>query len=833
MTKINDLNTKDEIKDSDKFVIWDGSTRAVTAETLADYVADEIVADFQPKDATLTAIAALTNSAGDYIEATGVDTFRTRKLTVATYAALTVIPGTDRHDDMLVYVSSRTTDNDGGEGWWRFDAGSSATANGGTILAPDVGPGRWIRQYSDEVNVRWFGALGDGNTNDTAAFAAAGAVAAAARHVLFVPGATYVLENWTPDANLYVRGEGTANTVLRRPNNAVTSFAVINLTQTRVTLDNLNINGNKANNTLASQTVAATAGGNYTIRNCIIQNAKQVGGGFGAGLIFTNTTDQLSLTQSVVENCIFQGCDAQGVAIANGWNITVKDCRASGNTGAGIAIAPNTLTPNAIRHIIISGNFCSGNGGSGIEILGVDANNAILLPGLQIAYDVLVQNNTCNNNLNYGIAAQGTGINCNGNNCFGNGVANGFSAGILFNSYFSICSDNVCVANALFGIDAGGAYESIIDNNVCSFNGGTTLTPTGIGINLGAAVNTSCDNNVLINNGSGGAGNGIQIYCPGYDYGGINRGFPFRSSNISICDNVITCTQVNQVGIEIRQGGDNFVIQNNMIRNATPNNAIQLATADFVCSGNSGGASGNVGVASAAIMVMPDWPDVVRVDGTTTITGGIRTYSENLYFEKIAWIEITDGGSGYTSSPTVSFSGGGGSGVAATAYVDSSGKVGAILITNYGSGYTSAPTVAITGGGGSGATAIAQVGVPNRTGRAVTLVFQATCQLDHAGGVFLQDAYPFYPVNGDTLTIQGMYGTNWLETGRMTSNNGAYAISASAANIADAANIVNVRNKRTGRNIYDTTNNRLMISSGFTAVSPWYIADGSGSVTPA
>jgi hypothetical protein len=112
-------------------------------------------------------------------------------------------------------------------------------------------------------------------------------------------------------------------------------------------------------------------------------------------------------------------------------------------------------------------------------------------------------------------------------------------------------------------------------------------------------------------------------------------------------------------------------------------------------------------------------------------------------------------------------------------------------------------------------------------------VFQATCQLDHAGGVFLQDAYPFYPVNGDTLTIQGMYGTNWLETGRMTSNNGAYAISASAANIADAANIVNVRNKRTGRNIYDTTNNRLMISSGFTAVSPWYIADGSGSVTPA
>jgi parallel beta-helix repeat protein len=832
MTKINDLNTIDTLSGSNLFVVWNGSTRAISAADAATFF--NTGGPFQPVDELLTAIAALgpSTAAGDFIEVTAQDAVRVRKLSVATYAALTLISPVFRFDDMLVYVASRAADGDGGEGYWRYDAQSSTTANGGTILAPDAGTGRWIRQYSEEVNVRWFGALGDSNTDDTAAFTAAGAAAVAAKHILFVPGGTYVLENWTPTGNLYVRGEGTANTVLRRPNNASSSFAVINLTQTRVTLENLNINGNKAGNTLASQVVAATGGGNYTIRNCIIQNAKQVSGGFGAGLIFTNTTDQLGLTQSTIENCIFQGCDAQGVAIANGWNITIKDSRASGNGGAGIAIAPNTLTPNAIRQIIISGNFCSGNGGSGIEILGVNANNAILLPGLQIAYDILVQNNTCNNNLNYGIAAQGTGINCNGNTCFGNGVANGFSAGILFNSYFSICSDNVCVANALFGIDAGGAYECIIDNNVVSFNGGTTLTPTGIGINLGAAVNTSCDNNVVINNGAGGAGDGIQIYCPGYDYGGIDGGFPFRSSNISICDNVITCTQVAQVGIEIRQGGENFVIQNNLIRNATINNAIQLATADFLCSGNYGDNSGNVTVASATTMVIPDWPDVVQVTGTTTISGGIKTYSENLFFEKVAWIEITDGGTGYTSAPTVSFSGGGGTGATADAFVDSSGKVGAILVRNYGSGYTSAPTVAFTGGGGSGATATAQVGVPNRTGRKVTLVFNNTCQLDHAGGVFLQDAYTFFPVNGDTLSLQGMYGTNWNETGRCTTNNPAYAISAAAADIADAANVVNLRNKRTGRAIYDTTNNRLMISSGFTAVSAWYRADGGVSVTP-
>ena len=56
-------------------------------------------------------------------------------------------------------------------------------------------------------------------------------------------------------------------------------------------------------------------------------------------------------------------------------------------------------------------------------------------------------------------------------------------------------------------------------------------------------------------------------------------------------------------------------------------------------------------------------------------------------------IAITGIGSGYTSAPTVSFSGGGGgSGAAATAVVRG-GQISEINITNAGSGYTSAPTI--------------------------------------------------------------------------------------------------------------------------------------------
>jgi hypothetical protein len=74
---------------------------------------------------------------------------------------------------------------------------------------------------------------------------------------------------------------------------------------------------------------------------------------------------------------------------------------------------------------------------------------------------------------------------------------------------------------------------------------------------------------------------------------------------------------------------------------------------------------------------------------------------------QVAAVRVTNGGTGYTTAPTVAFSGGGGTGAAATAII-SGGKVVAIKMTNFGAGYTSAPTVAFSGGGGAGAAATAR-----------------------------------------------------------------------------------------------------------------------------
>jgi len=59
------------------------------------------------------------------------------------------------------------------------------------------------------------------------------------------------------------------------------------------------------------------------------------------------------------------------------------------------------------------------------------------------------------------------------------------------------------------------------------------------------------------------------------------------------------------------------------------------------------------------------------------------------------------------------------------------------------------------------------------------------------------------------------------------------AKSYTAANIAAIGNAVNTAYKVAGKMVWDTTNNRIMVSSGSAANSAWYVADGSASVVPA
>lgn len=75
--------------------------------------------------------------------------------------------------------------------------------------------------------------------------------------------------------------------------------------------------------------------------------------------------------------------------------------------------------------------------------------------------------------------------------------------------------------------------------------------------------------------------------------------------------------------------------------------------------------------------------------------------------DEVGSVQVTSGGSGYTSAPTVAFSAPSSGVTASGTAVVQNGEVVQVNITNPGSGYTAAPTVTFSGGGGTGATATA------------------------------------------------------------------------------------------------------------------------------
>lgn len=144
-----------------------------------------------------------------------------RRQPVTTIAALKALtPSAGDAVNVLGYAAP----GDGGGGQFYYDAAASAADNGGTVIAPTAGSGRWLRAYSGAVNVRWFGAKGDGVTDDTASLAAARAwLAGAIGRKLNFPNGTYVYSvspNWaihhsevTFDGHVVLKYTGTGRAV--------------------------------------------------------------------------------------------------------------------------------------------------------------------------------------------------------------------------------------------------------------------------------------------------------------------------------------------------------------------------------------------------------------------------------------------------------------------------------------------------------------------------------------------------------------------------------------------------------------------------------------------
>jgi hypothetical protein len=119
---------------------------------------------------------------------------------VSTVALLRAVSTALFVSGQMIEVSGYYVAGDGGGGPVRYlstgEAPGTYVDNGGSVIIPTGGDGSaaWLWNWSGEINVRWFGAKGDGATNDSDAFQAATTFATTAKsRKVYASHGTYVL----------------------------------------------------------------------------------------------------------------------------------------------------------------------------------------------------------------------------------------------------------------------------------------------------------------------------------------------------------------------------------------------------------------------------------------------------------------------------------------------------------------------------------------------------------------------------------------------------------------------------------------------------------------
>lgn len=168
-----------------------------------------------------------------------------------------------------LYMVCRTVNGDGGHGVFRWDSANLSTKVttdplNGVYVPPNSdttgASGAWVRQYDDVINVKWFGAKGDGVTDDTATFKAVEAAIPSAGGTIFIPDGIFLLNKATQSeqfaitkSNVTLSGNGNGSVLKHTAtgvvtgNNAVVMIRPISGDIYNTTIKNLRIVGPTTN----------------------------------------------------------------------------------------------------------------------------------------------------------------------------------------------------------------------------------------------------------------------------------------------------------------------------------------------------------------------------------------------------------------------------------------------------------------------------------------------------------------------------------------------------------------------------------------------------------
>ena len=240
---------------------------------------------------------------------------------------------------------------DGGGNSFYWDGTSSATDNGGTIIKPTFvsGAGRWLAIDTINVNIRQFGAKGDGVTDDTNAITTANTLVGILKGELFFPQGVYnVAGRLAPIAPLCSwRGVSHWYNQFTLPNFAMpnvgtvidggaTNLDVIAGNLTDIYIKNINIRG-----TGTGACLHATSGSRLSTFSEIACNGKEYGIRTSGAVTYILKFDRIFTAKQTVDGVFFDwGTGAHNeISLLDSWVFRPdgKGINASG-TGGGCTI---------------------------------------------------------------------------------------------------------------------------------------------------------------------------------------------------------------------------------------------------------------------------------------------------------------------------------------------------------------------------------------------------------------------------------------------------------------------------------------------------------------
>ena len=203
--------------------------------------------------------------------------------------------------ELLGYVTA----GDGGGGLFTYSNSSTSSDNGGTVIAPTAGAGRWLRTIVGSISIVCFGAKCDGVTDDHAAINNALAAAGA---VLIPPAATTLISGaLVMPSNSSITGAGPGSTIL-----VGAAIGILAASATGIKLTNLTIAGSGI---LCAQLLSLSTVDNVAVRYVTFTGAGKASASLRAAISLRNVTN------CWIEDCIFYG---NGDGSAGGFDIVAN-----------------------------------------------------------------------------------------------------------------------------------------------------------------------------------------------------------------------------------------------------------------------------------------------------------------------------------------------------------------------------------------------------------------------------------------------------------------------------------------------------------------------------